>query len=68
MASWQLPRPDFHRLADDSFAGHTSDLLGGIQEANRSSSIVRILIGLTVNLIEASDLKNLPPRHEFIDL
>jgi len=24
VASWQLPRPDFHRLADDSFAGHTN--------------------------------------------
>jgi hypothetical protein len=22
VASWQLPRPDFHRLADDSFRTH----------------------------------------------
>ena len=27
VASWQLPRPDLHRLADDDFAGHTIDLL-----------------------------------------
>jgi hypothetical protein len=30
VASWQLPRPDFHRLADDSLSGHTNELLGGI--------------------------------------
>ncbi len=30
MASCQLPRPDFHRLADDSFAGHTNALLGAL--------------------------------------
>ena len=23
VASWQLPRPDLHRLADDDFSGHT---------------------------------------------
>ena len=28
VAPWQLPRPNFHRLADDSLSGHTSDLLG----------------------------------------
>ena len=28
VASWQLPRPDSHRLADDSFAGRTMRLLG----------------------------------------
>jgi len=24
VASWQLPRPDLHRLADDDFSGHTT--------------------------------------------
>jgi hypothetical protein len=23
VASWQLPRPDLHRSADDDFSGHT---------------------------------------------
>ncbi len=27
VVSWQLPRPDLHRLADDDFAGHTIDWL-----------------------------------------
>jgi len=27
VAYWHLPRPDLHRLADDSFAGHTNPLL-----------------------------------------
>jgi hypothetical protein len=27
VAPWRLPRPDLHRLADDDFAGHTSNLL-----------------------------------------
>ena len=26
VASWQLPRPDLHRLADDDFSGHTIDM------------------------------------------
>jgi hypothetical protein len=26
--SWQLPRPDLHRLADDDFSGHTTPWLG----------------------------------------
>jgi len=30
VASWQLPRPDLHRLVDDDFAGHTNELLGMI--------------------------------------
>jgi hypothetical protein len=29
VASWQLPRPDLRRLADDSFRAHHA-LLGGI--------------------------------------
>src|SRR5262245_43593965 len=29
VASWQLPRPDLHRLADDGFSGHTMPWLGG---------------------------------------
>lgn len=29
VASWQLPRPDSHWLADDSLAGHTSEGVGG---------------------------------------
>jgi len=29
VASWPIPRPDLHRLADDSFAGYTSKLLSG---------------------------------------
>jgi hypothetical protein len=29
VASWQLPRPDLHRSADDDFSGHTMRLLGG---------------------------------------
>ena len=28
VASWQLPRPDFHRSADDDFSGHTKPWLG----------------------------------------
>ena len=28
VASWQLPRPDLHRLADDDLSGHTSMMLG----------------------------------------
>jgi hypothetical protein len=28
VAPWRLPRPDFHRLADDDFPGHTTPLLG----------------------------------------
>ena len=40
VASWQLPRPDSHRLADDSFAGHTSGCyaaaLGMRRSADRS--------------------------------
>ena len=28
VAPWWLPRPDLHRLADDSLSGHTSVLLG----------------------------------------
>jgi hypothetical protein len=30
VASWQLPRPDLHRSADDDFSGHTMRLFGGI--------------------------------------
>jgi hypothetical protein len=29
VASWQLPRPDLHRSADDDFSGHTMPWLGG---------------------------------------
>jgi hypothetical protein len=29
VASWQLPRPDLHRSADDDFSGDTRQLLGG---------------------------------------
>ena len=29
VAPWWLPRPDLHRLADDSLSGHTSEWLGG---------------------------------------
>jgi hypothetical protein len=29
VASWQLPRPDLHRSADDDFSGHTMRGLGG---------------------------------------
>jgi hypothetical protein len=29
VASWQLPRPDLHRLADDGFSGHTMPWLDG---------------------------------------
>jgi hypothetical protein len=29
VASWQLPRLDSHRLADDSLAGYISELVGG---------------------------------------
>jgi len=28
VGSWRLPRPDLHRLEDDDFSGHTSDLVG----------------------------------------
>jgi hypothetical protein len=28
VASWQLPRPDLHRSANDDFSGHTMRLLG----------------------------------------
>jgi len=28
VASWQLPRPDSHRLADDDLSGHTISWLG----------------------------------------
>jgi len=28
VAPWSLPRPDLHRLADDSLSGHTSEWLG----------------------------------------
>jgi hypothetical protein len=27
VASWPLPRPDLHRLADDDFSGHTKPVL-----------------------------------------
>jgi hypothetical protein len=30
VASWQLPRLDFHQRADDSLSGHTSELLARI--------------------------------------
>ncbi len=29
VAAWPLPRPDLHRLADDSLPGHTTPWLGG---------------------------------------
>jgi hypothetical protein len=28
VASWQLPRPDLHRSANDDFSGHTMPLFG----------------------------------------
>jgi hypothetical protein len=28
VASWQLPRPDLHRSANDDFSGHTMPSLG----------------------------------------
>jgi hypothetical protein len=30
VASWQLPRPDLHRLANDDLSGHTMHLLEAV--------------------------------------
>jgi hypothetical protein len=40
VASWQLPRLDFHQLADDSLSGHTKPTVRlGNQSANHSFSV-----------------------------
>jgi hypothetical protein len=37
VASWQLPRPDLHRSADDDLSGHTMRLLGSVYSGASSS-------------------------------
>jgi hypothetical protein len=39
VASWQLPRPDLHRSADDDLSGHTMPLLEGTLSRGLSWSV-----------------------------
>jgi hypothetical protein len=38
VASWQLPRPDLHRSADDDFSGHTMLRIGPQRGAELSTA------------------------------
>jgi hypothetical protein len=42
VGSWRLPRPDLHRLEDDDFSGHTSELLGMLAPTGQASVLLHI--------------------------
>jgi len=53
------PRPDSHRLADDSFAGHTSHVLGGavcLRTVNVITNCILLGFMLAKNAVRCSDL------------